>query len=98
MYGSLHNLRSSLLKRYRSPFRGTSQPLTVVDTAQMSPPQNRRRGSVVQSVRHYFTRLQTEIQQRHGRCAARVQELMAQPRRRQTQGVGPMGESTSIQA
>ena len=74
----------SVLNTSRGRFGGTGQPVTYAGTAQKSGALKIRRGSVGQSVRNYFGRLQTEIRNRNWRCAVRAQELMAQPRRRQT--------------
>ena len=82
----------SVLNTSRGRFGGTGQPVTYAGTAQKSGALKIRRGSVGQSVRNYFGRLQTEIRNRNWRCAVRAQQLMAQPRRRQT------GSLTAVEA
>jgi hypothetical protein len=74
---------SVVLNTFRGRFGGTGQKSGALKI---------RRGSVGQSVRNYFGRLHAEISNRHWRCAVRVQQLMAQPRRRQT------GSLTAVEA
>ncbi|MCH2204018.1 MAG: hypothetical protein MK102_18790, partial [Fuerstiella sp.] len=92
MFSDFRESLFAVLNSYGRRFRGTGQPVTFAGTAQKSMRKKIRRGVIGQSVRNYFARLQMEIQNRHWRCAARVKELMAQPRRRQT------GSLTSIEA